>query len=616
MDNNLDQDLKEALQDIKITSDIQQRVIQNCKTKKKARPSKSGIYRAIAAVLVIAILATSLFIWQPWMEFSVYANDLMKGVTSNVVETTELEEGWIQAVADFSVELFQNGLTKNVNSLLSPLSVYLTLAMSANGAKGETLEAFQEVLGNGISMEEINEYAYSLLARLCKEGIDTLEINNSIWFDRKACGTVYREFIQKNADYYGADAFQLNFTKESESLEQINQWVADKIRSGDEEMLESIEPGTAMLLINTILFDSKWKVRYDKKKTAPFQNADDTWVMVRMLKGEKQYIENENATGFISPYKDERFSFVALLPKEGMSLEEYVSNLTGQEFLDIVDLESQEVCLSYLPEFSYNYKMELSGALKNMGLEVAFGDSSDFSNLSTKGSMIYIEKVEHQTFIQLDEEGTKAGAVTVENLSTRGPDSGGGRYVFLNRPFLYAIIDNETELPIFLGTVNQLEGEATEAQEYSSYLEEKDGVTYRVVTNSENFTAIVKGPEDVKTVTIDCYHSPEYWITYIEPYAYANSQMLEEVNFQYVSNEEGLTVGKNAFANCPNLTKVYFTPEIGMFDVRIEEDAFAGSEQVVFYVPKWFTLKDYEAELYLYALEHDIPVVIYDAATE
>ncbi len=608
--------LKKIAETINMPEGLADEILQNCQSLKRKRGSVKRGYRLVAASLVLVILTTVLAIWKPWQEVSVYATDLMEGVVANPVESKEADEAWIQAVADFSVELFQKGQTTNENSLISPLSVYLALAMAANGAGGETLEAFEQVLGDGISLEDINVQAYSLLSRLCYENQETLKINNSVWFDKRRCGNVYSKFIQKNADYYRADAFQLNFSNESKSLEQMNQWVADKLQSDDNEMVKELETDAAMLLINTILFESKWKTTYYDPIKAPFQNADDTWVKTYMLKGEKQYIENENATGFISPYKDERFSFVALLPNEGTSLDEYVANLTGEEFLDIVNLESEKTCLSYLPEFSYNYENELSGALKNMGLEAAFSDNSDFSNLSNKGKGIYIGKVEHQTFIQLDTEGTKAGAVTVEKLFTRGGERTGGHYVFLNRPFLYAIIDNETKLPVFLGTVNQLAGEAIEAPVYSSVLEEHNGVTYRIVTNSENFAAIANGSEGEKIVDINWYDSPQYVLTYIEPYAYANFEMLEEVHFRLIDN--AFTIGKNAFADCPNLKKVIFhANKYGYyFDATIEEGAFEGSEQVVFYMPTWFATEKYSAQVYLYAQEHNIPVEFYTETAE
>ena len=218
--------MKDTIENIKMPEGMAEEIIQNCEkgTSKKISMKNHHklVYRIVAATLVVAIGIGAFLLWNPQQTKSVYGNYLMEGVIPNQVETKEPDEAWIQAVADFSVELFKNGQTTDENSLISPLSVYLALAMTANGANGETLEAFEQVLGDGMSIEDINGYAFSLMDRLCGEDIETLKIDNSIWFDQKRCGNVYKEFLQKNADYYGAGAFRLNFKNQEDCL--IKKW--------------------------------------------------------------------------------------------------------------------------------------------------------------------------------------------------------------------------------------------------------------------------------------------------------------------------------------------------------------------------------------------------------
>jgi len=169
---------------------------------------------------------------------------------------------------------------------------------------------------------------------------------------------------------------------------------------------------------------------------------------------ESIYLDDGSATGFIKPYYNDKYSFVALLPNEGISIKDYIETLSGEGFLNTVKSAQNTVVNAVMPKFSYDYKIKLNDALKDLGMHDGLSAAkADFSRLgkSSRGN-IYIGEVLHKTFISVDELGTKAGAVTkVEMTYESAPAE--LKIVRLDRPFVYAIIDNSTNLPVFIGTV-------------------------------------------------------------------------------------------------------------------------------------------------------------------
>lgn len=176
-----------------------------------------------------------------------------------------------------------------------------------------------------------------------------------------------------------------------------------------------------------------------------------------MYSEENEYLEDENTTGLIKYYKDGKYAFAGLLPKEGISVSEYISSLTGEKLMRLLNNSQSVPVDAAIPKFDNEYDTEMSEILKDMGMTNAFDPGlADFSGLgtSTDGN-IYINRVLHKTYIAVDEQGTKAGAATAVELMTEAAmiDSAERKTVYLNRPFIYMLIDSEAKLPVFMGTV-------------------------------------------------------------------------------------------------------------------------------------------------------------------
>ncbi|MBS6475813.1 MAG: serpin family protein [Clostridiales bacterium] len=390
------------------------------------------------------------------------AADLMEGIEARSVNGREMDGSFIKTQADFAVKLFQNSLREGENSLISPLSVMLALSMTANGAAAETRREMEALLGGGVPLEELNRYLYSYVNGLPNDSEYKLQIANSIWFrDEENVLQVKKDFLQINADYYRAAAYKADFN-DSQTVKDINQWVKKNTDGMIDKIVDQIGRDTMMYLINALVFDAQWQKTYEKDQIhdGSFTTANGTVADVQMMYSiEDLYLNDGNAVGFIKNYRDGKYSFAALLPNEGVSVGDYIQSLTGEKLLQTVRNAESVLLSAVMPKFSYDYEIGMNNALAALGMRTAFdGGRADFSNLgqSSLGN-IYIGEVLHKTFICVDELGTKAGAVTKVEMKAEGAVVMPEKQVVLDRPFVYLILDNATGLPIFMGTVMDLQ---------------------------------------------------------------------------------------------------------------------------------------------------------------
>ena len=387
--------------------------------------------------------------------------NLMEGYTKQAVssEDNELTEFNHEKTMDFAVRILQNGMKKEKNSLLSPISILAALSMTANGAKGETLEQMEEMFG--LSVDSLNK-ELSAYMEICDRSDDyKVDIANAIWFTEAEHFTVNPAFLQTNANYYNADIYAAPF--DDSTVADINRWVNWKTDGMIPEAINSIDPSIVMYLINAVCFDAQWKEKYTKSaiREGVFTKEDGTTQQVEFMYSEEYvYLEDENATGFMKYYKGGDYAFVAMLPREGMALEEYIASLSGENLLAYVTDISYDTVNVSIPKFEYEYQVDLTGILSEMGMTDAFdADKADFTGLGTSTiGNIFINSVMHKTFISVDENGTKAAAVTTVAPGCES-EPAEPKVVHLDRPFVYMIYETSTCKPLFIGTVVDLEVE-------------------------------------------------------------------------------------------------------------------------------------------------------------
>ena len=405
------------------------------------------IYLILTAILALNLIGCTSF--SP-------PQNLMENASSNSVEGKPADSEFITAVADFSINLFKESADPQENSLVSPLSVSLALSMAANGADNITLQQMEKLLGNDIPITELNEYMYSYINCLPNTEKSKLHIANSIWFNNdKNNLQVESDFLQNNADYYNASIFSAAFDKGT--AKDINDWVKINTDGMIEKIIENVDPAS-MYLINALAFDAEWQMVYNAASVnkgiftnikGEVQNVDF------MYSGEYTYLEDDMATGFIKPYYGGNYKFVALLPNEGISIGEYVESLSGEGFMNILANSQTATVRTAMPKFEYEYGLSMMDVLKDLGMTEAFdAGSADFSKMavSAEGN-IFIGEVLHKTFIKVDENGTRAGAATMVAMMPASASPEEPKSVYLDRPFVYAIVDSATTLPVFIGVV-------------------------------------------------------------------------------------------------------------------------------------------------------------------
>lgn len=388
------------------------------------------------------------------------ANDLLAEVTPQPVSPVADLSGEAAAVTDFGLRLFQSSMESGKNTLISPLSVLYALSMTANGAKNETLSQMETVLG--LDVPTLNRWLYSYMKALPDTDSCKLHLANSIWFKDTDTFTVNQDFLQQAANYYDAGIYKAPF--DDATRDEINAWVKKHTDGMIPNILDEIPKEAVMYLVNALAFDAKWADPYESYNISDgifTTESGEKRDVEMMYSGENRYLEDENATGFIKYYKGGDYAFVALLPKDGVTVEEYVQGLNGEHLASLLQNPQAIEVHASMPKFETEYDVEMSEILSAMGMPNAFdGELADLSGLgsSTLGNL-RISRVLHKTYICVDEEGTKAGAATVvEILPESAMEPEEYKTVRLDRPFVYMLIDCESNLPFFIGTMMDIEG--------------------------------------------------------------------------------------------------------------------------------------------------------------
>lgn len=361
----------------------------------------------------------------------------------------------ISAATNFAEQLFKKSLnpTKpDENTLISPFSVIAALSMITNGADGETLKQIEQTLG--MSKDELNRFVYAYTNSLPENEKYKLSVANSIWINEYKNFKVNEDFEKKNKEYFDAELFTEPFN--DDTVKKINEWVKNNTDEMIPKIMNDIRENDVMYLFNALAFDAEWKYPFELTQNGIFtcENGTEVGVDFMYSDGDK-YIEVPDATGFIKYYKDNSYAFVALLPNAGVSVSQYVQTLNG-DLSGIIAAASYKPVDIIVPKFEADYSTDLSDVLNSMGIYNAFDFSkADFSGAGkSSGGNLYIDKVIHKTYIEVNEYGTRAGAVTGIIMPDSAPMD--PEEVRLDRPFIYMIIDCENNLPVFMGTMRDM----------------------------------------------------------------------------------------------------------------------------------------------------------------
>lgn len=381
-----------------------------------------------------------------------------KGYTRTATAQGSVTQEFQQKTAAFSLEMFKKCVDKqNSKHLISPLSATLCLALINNGAAGNTRAQIEKAIG--MPTEQLNQAMYAYTSSLYTGKDCKVSLANSIWMKENALN-VKPEFLQANADWYGAQAYLSKF--DATTLQDINNWCYNHTDGKIDRILDSIDPLDVMYLINTVDFDAKWATKYERKdiEKGVFNNYDSSTSDVEMLYSTQYgYLQDDTCVGFAKAYKDYKYSFVGLLPNQGMDIYDFINTLSGEKWTALWEntKENPERKVHIrMPEFTYETEIPLNSALNALGIQDMFSSTlADFSGIDDT-QQLYCSYVKQKAFIQVDRNGTKAAAATIGGFKAMSAAPLEPLYITLDRPFVYAIVDNEYHLPLFIGMVAHL----------------------------------------------------------------------------------------------------------------------------------------------------------------
>lgn len=412
---------------------------------------------------IILLLAALLTLTACSNRGKIAATNLMAGINKNNITPIAIDSQQEDdadkrvEITEFALDIFKKVYEED-NTLISPLSILSALSMTANGANNETLSQMEKVFGADIS--SLNEYLYAFQSYLPTADKYKVSLANSIWIKDKESFTVEEDFLQINKDYYDAEIYKAPFDESTKN--DINAWVNRKTDGQIKKLLEEKPPQDAvMYLINALSFDAEWLNIYknDQVREGNFTVQDgDKKKVDFMYSTEYGYIEIPGAIGFSKPYADNKYSFVALLPEEGLAVSDFITSIDGKTLIDAIRSQSDDNVNASMPKFDFEYSQELSETLKELGMKDAFDTNlADFDSLGkSKEGNVFINRVIHKTKIVVDEKGTKAGAITAVEVNTTSGALTEPKIVNLDRPFFFMIVDNEFSFPIFMGVLNDV----------------------------------------------------------------------------------------------------------------------------------------------------------------
>lgn len=451
--------------------------------------------------------------------FSLYSGCFFDNYRTEIVETVDMNDDnfisvpeepveltFEESLSDFAFRLFNESFFSRFDPsddvIVSPISIQIAVAMAAAGAKGETLEYLEKVLGTDDFAdfgEKLGNYIASLPTDVFGEGIkEKLHIANSVWLRKSDSIRINEDFVEILQKTFAAIISEEDFNDPA-TVDKINSWISENTDGMIEKMINAVSPETAAYIINAISFDCTWADPFNNINEEDFTAFDGSVRKVEMMNSvEDYYLENDFATGFIKPFSGGKFAFVGLLPneielendypvEEDYPIEEdeiipdedeitvgdeyvYLMNLVGSldqnSFADLLAGKQEADVHVRIPKFKYDFDLSVVDDLiggREFGVPIAFDPArADFSGMaeSDEGDF-YISDIMHKAAIDLNEKGVRAAAVTVVEMmnASIALEEKEQKYVTLDRPFLYAIIDTETNVPMFIGAVGNL-GEA------------------------------------------------------------------------------------------------------------------------------------------------------------
>ena len=379
------------------------------------------------------------------------------GLIKAVARVNKTEEQIAFANNQFGFELFNHVFNpeRGQNVFISPTSIALALAMTYNGAGGETQKAMASTLHlDELSLQDINVSYQKLQQNWQKTDSPVqLSIANSLW--AKEGVSFKHKFLKNNREYYSAQITNLDFANPG-AKNIINSWVKKATQGKIKRIVDNLNPDNILLLINAIYFKGNWANQFDKNltKSRSFYLSDNFSKPHPFMSqtGEYSYYENERFQAVSLPYEGDRLSMYIFLPNEESDLATFSQQLNLQNWQQWMKQFRPTEGGIKIPRFQLEYDVVLNPALTALGMGIVFEDErADFSGMTSHS--VLIDRIKHKTFVEVNEEGTEAAGVTSVGISTTSVNLAKPFEMIVNRPFFCAIGDDRTGTILFMGSI-------------------------------------------------------------------------------------------------------------------------------------------------------------------
>ena len=338
---------------------------------------------------------------------------------------------------DFDFDVFK-ALRSRQSICISPFSLGAVLAMAAEGADGATAEQMRKVLGKDYSAVPESK---------------TVKVANSVWLNKQV--SLIQDYKKTVQNKYSSEVYNKDFTQRS-FIGDVNKWCSKNTNGKIPSILEAVEPDMQMLLLNAVYFYDKWESPFTRTDKAPFTCLDGTVQQVDMMHqtGSLRYCQNDFFQILELPYQSGDIEMYVLLPRPSVTFDNALAALSSSRWEGWRrDLRSERVRVS-MPKFKLECEMDFTGLLQDLGMKLAFSNQADFSLMST--TPLAIGFVKQKTYIDVDEEGTEAAAVTGLGMRTTSVAPSNTIDFTADRPFFYIIRSDSTSDILFLGQVLSL----------------------------------------------------------------------------------------------------------------------------------------------------------------
>lgn len=360
--------------------------------------------------------------------------------------------------SSFAFGLFREVAARDDGNIvfISPLSASMALSMTASGAEGSTLVEMLDALGyEEGSVKAMNESAGRIMDTF-RTGYEGIELNmaNSVWISDRF--KVRNRFIKTARNDYGAEAANLDFSDPA-SAGTINRWCSENTGGRITGIVDRIDPGTVMYLINALYFKGQWQTPFDpgmSRQGIFHGDAADSEVRFMNMTGRFMHYSGPEGSLLELPYGDGTFVMDIILPGEGVSADRFVTGLDAEAMTALTGLMQAGTVRLSMPAFTAEYSTSLKALLMELGMRSVFAENADFSGIS-KDEAVRISDVRQKTFIEVNETGSEAAAITSVSVMTTSLHPETVNFT-VDRPFVFLIRERASGTVLFAGLVRNL----------------------------------------------------------------------------------------------------------------------------------------------------------------